>query len=275
MSRYSRTDNEDRKFTILNDLMSQSPVPLEDALRPLMDKINRLSYYIKVAKANCCYPSEHGLTRDESAAVFLYTMEWGNQSVYRMVNEALRTKELNIIKPWFQYVKLFITAILKLPAYTGNAWRGENHSITQRFQKNHKCIWWTITSCSLTLDIMDEFIGDQGTFLAIEVKNARSIIGYSYHPQEEEVILLPGTSLQVLNTPFNDCSNMCVVSLKVINEDNLLREYRDLNRKFGSVNVPENSEYPYVCGGQYLNLGKIEYMFSNLIFSIIRKFQWY
>ena len=52
-------------------------VSLEEALKPFDGKIDQLSYYIKEAKTKCHYPSEHSLTHDESAAIYIYTMKWG------------------------------------------------------------------------------------------------------------------------------------------------------------------------------------------------------
>ena len=52
------------------------------------------------------------LTPDESAAIRLYTME---TPLYRRLNDALRNGNLDIIKCFFPYLKLFYTAVFKLP----------------------------------------------------------------------------------------------------------------------------------------------------------------
>ena len=49
--------------------------------------------FIYVRPKKCHYPSEQGLTLDEAAAVYLYTMEWGDSSLHRVMNAALRSYE--------------------------------------------------------------------------------------------------------------------------------------------------------------------------------------
>ncbi|CAF4036442.1 unnamed protein product [Rotaria sordida] len=50
-------------------------VSLKDALASVLSKINGLDRDIKEAYDHCHFPSEHGLTKDEAAALFLYTLE--------------------------------------------------------------------------------------------------------------------------------------------------------------------------------------------------------
>ena len=125
MSRYVNIDVNGKQFTILTEFMSQKLVSLEDALRPFNSEINDLERYIKEAKTKCTYPSPHGLTRDESASVYIYSMEWGSKSLYKMINTSLRETRSDSTRPWYSYLKLIITALLKLPIYHGNVWRGE------------------------------------------------------------------------------------------------------------------------------------------------------
>jgi hypothetical protein len=66
--------------------------------------------------------AKHGLTRDEAAAIRIYTAQC---DVYRQLNAALRSQQLTNIKPWFQYLKLFQTAIEKLSPPSQLFCRGE------------------------------------------------------------------------------------------------------------------------------------------------------
>ncbi|CAF0811898.1 unnamed protein product [Adineta steineri] len=90
-------------------------VSIEKALEPLKSNINELSHYIKTAKQHCRFPSEHGLTHDESAAIYIYTMEWDNTSLYRLLNQALRSENRQALQIWFPDLKLFESALDKLP----------------------------------------------------------------------------------------------------------------------------------------------------------------
>lgn len=51
-------------------------------------------------------------------------MEWGNGSFYWMLNVVLRTQDRTTIKQWFAILKLFDTALKKLPNLKQNVWRG-------------------------------------------------------------------------------------------------------------------------------------------------------
>jgi hypothetical protein len=61
------------------------------------------------------------LTKDESAAIRLYTGSW----VYEGVNGALRTQGLAEIQPWFAYLKIFHNTIKKLTSQNVTYCRGE------------------------------------------------------------------------------------------------------------------------------------------------------
>ncbi len=89
---------------------------LEEACEPLHKILDELDENIVIAKKNCKRPAD-GLSQDESASIHLYTMEWedSDDSLYAVLNRTLRTPERQMIKPWFKYLKLFLTALFKLP----------------------------------------------------------------------------------------------------------------------------------------------------------------
>ena len=90
---------------------------LDDACEPIKDLFDEsLMQCVIIAKMNSAQPKD-GLTTDESAAIHLYTMEWGvhEQSLYMILNQTLRNADRAKLKPWFKYLKLFLTAFFKLP----------------------------------------------------------------------------------------------------------------------------------------------------------------
>ena len=117
------TFTNDHHLSPIYGYQTQPLVSLETALEPIQAQIDGLCEYIKLAKERCYYPNEHGLTRDQSAAVYLYTMEWGSNSFYRVLNAALRSKDRTSLKPWFAFLKLFDTALKRLPYRKQNVWR--------------------------------------------------------------------------------------------------------------------------------------------------------
>lgn len=89
-------------------------LPLRDACRPLRDMFgSELNDNISYALAKSASPKD-GLTVDESAAIYLYSMEWEN-SLYTILNRTLRAANRGELLPWYRYLKLFLTAFYKLP----------------------------------------------------------------------------------------------------------------------------------------------------------------
>jgi hypothetical protein len=107
MLRFSNVDEKPVRLPPVYGYHSHPSLPLQQALDPITAKIQGLNQYIKIAKTECHFPSEHGLTRDESAAIYIYTMDWGDQSLYRELNKILRIEDRSVLVPWYGYLKLF------------------------------------------------------------------------------------------------------------------------------------------------------------------------
>lgn len=242
MSRYCDFDHSNGKVAPVHGYTDQSLSSLEKALDPVLNKIQRLNHQINVAKRHCCSASEYGLTQNESAAIYIHTMESGEQSISCILNKALRSSDPNNVKPWFKYMKLFSTGLLKLPLYSGNVWRGDSGHVSRHYKKGQKFIWWAITSCSTSLDVINDLMGDKATIFLIEVINGRNVTGYTCQRQEDEVILLPGTSLCVVNI-YNTRSGMHIIQLKEISEDHQERHNDVLDITAAGLNVHNHSEY--------------------------------
>jgi hypothetical protein len=92
-------------------------VSIEEACKPLENILDdELKLNISIAKMNSTEP-QNGLTSDESAAIHLYTMEWDvrENSLYMVLNQTLRVADRTKLRPWFKYLKLFLTGFFKLP----------------------------------------------------------------------------------------------------------------------------------------------------------------
>ena len=158
MNRFCDVELENQDLTPISGYWSYALVSLEESLKPMLGTIEELDRSIKAAKKYCHYPSEHGLTRDESAAVYLYTMEGGGNSFYHVFNRALRLEDRRQAKPWFPYLKLLDKALNKLPHVSGSIWRGVPGDISGSYQKNQSFTWWSISSCSLSTEVIEGFL---------------------------------------------------------------------------------------------------------------------
>jgi hypothetical protein len=168
---------------------------IEEALEYVISDIPRVMDYVKTAK-NKCNRISNILTLDESAAVYLYSMP---SPVYDHLNKALRAQDHNTLKPWLAFLKLFITALEKLPSIRATVWRGVSHDDSLTFVENDVQYWWSVNSCSKAPNIIKPFLGENGTIFAIDVINGKDISTFSMNFEEQEVILMPGSRVRRKN----------------------------------------------------------------------------
>jgi len=221
MSRFVDTEFNNKELPPICGYWNEKLVSLEEALKLIVPRIEQLDRSIKAAKKYCHFPSEHGLTHDESAALYLYTMEGGDDSFYRVLNRALRSEDRPALKPWFPYLKLFDTAVSKLPTVRGSIWRGVPGDIGKDFKKNQELTWWSVTSCSLSVDIIKDFLASEttSTLFMIEAVHGKDISGYTNYSIEDEVLLCPGIQLRVAANPLNHAGGLYLVHLIEIYDD--------------------------------------------------------
>ncbi|CAF4731402.1 unnamed protein product [Rotaria sp. Silwood1] len=177
-------------------------VSLEQAIQPLVSIVPDIERRAFVALQRCQNPADK-LTTDQSAAIFLYTMEWSN-CVYFVLNEALTKEDRNELVPWFSYLKLLLTALFKLPSTKGTVFRGvKGLDLTTKYPKNKNTVWWRFSSSTTTVEVLnsEKFLGQHGlrTMFSIECLNGKVIKNHSNYEQENEVLLLPGTQFEVIS----------------------------------------------------------------------------
>ena len=218
MHRFTDIESTPERLQPVYGYLAHPLLSLHKALEPVSSQIDQLERFRKIAINECHFPSEHGLTRDESAAIFLYTMEWGEHSFYQIINQALRAEDRTTLKPWFGYLKLFDTALQKLPTVRNSIWRGVPKDVSANFKRDNEFTWWTISSCSTSVNVIKSFLGLDSTLFLIEAVNAKDVSGYTNFAGENEVIFAPGTRLRVVSDPLHQ-PPMHVIHLKEISDD--------------------------------------------------------
>ena len=126
VSRYTDLEGEPvtRLLAPISGYQDEPLVPLEEAIKPIAHFFDGIEGNAWVAKQNCPSPAD-GLSQDMSAAIHLYTMQFGSEpSLYRELNKSLRAENRQALKPWFPFLKLFLTALHTLPSHAKNIWRG-------------------------------------------------------------------------------------------------------------------------------------------------------
>ncbi|CAF1672958.1 unnamed protein product, partial [Adineta ricciae] len=224
----------------------QRLVSLDEALKSIEPQIDDLSRYIKMAKRYCKYPSEHGLTREESASLYIYTMEWDETSLYRVLNRALRDANREIVKVWFPYLKLLDSALEKLPTTKEVVWRGVSLDIGKNFVKNQVLTWWTVNSCSSSVNVIKKFFGNETnyTLFMIQALNGKNVSGYTAYEDENEIILPIGSHFRVKGDSLEQSNQSYLVHLIEIDDNdnqdalNTMNIYTTMN-KLSITNVPK------------------------------------
>ena len=192
---------------------------LEQSLQELVSDIPNLLTYVASAKTNCNQNTQC-LTYDESAAIYLYTMQF---SFFDKLNQNLRAKNRSVLKPWFPYLKLFLHALRKLPSLDIIVWRGVTGDISSNFVCNQVQVWWSVNSCSTALDVVEKYVGDRGIVFAIKLIHGKDISLYSAYRDEREIIMLPGTQICVKSNPMNfkNCLSLVHLEEKSMSEFNI------------------------------------------------------
>ncbi|CAF3652467.1 unnamed protein product [Rotaria sp. Silwood1] len=187
-----------------------SVMTLEQAVEKLVPSVSNLIDYVAQAKQYCNRNSSL-ITWDESAAIYLYSMQ---TDFFSMLNKALRNGKRHVLKPWFAFLKLFLTALEKLPSLNDTVWRGVSGNINSNFVHNGLQTWWSVNSCSKALNVIEPFVGRKGVVFAIKVMHGKDISAYSAFPHEAEVIIMPGTRVRVKSNPLNFNDYLLIVHLE-------------------------------------------------------------
>ena len=220
------TGNSDEPKQILQPILGYAHVPLvplEEACQPLLNIVPCLPTYIWIAKENSKHSSD-GLTRDESAAIHLYTMEWDSDdkrtypSLYTHLNRTLKLIDRTKLRPWFSYLKLFLTALAKLPHKQRQiVWRGVKKNVSDDYPPGTEITWWAFSSCTASLNVLDSdlYLGKEGmrTIFSIEAINARSIRSHSHFQTEDEILLLPGSYFEI-KSRLNPAPGLYIIHLQ-------------------------------------------------------------
>ncbi|CAF1662878.1 unnamed protein product, partial [Adineta ricciae] len=205
-------------------------LPLSKACSPLMDILYNLPYYVQMALDETPEHPPDGLTVDESAAIRLYTIEWQPpyKSLYSMLNFTLKKGNRDEVRPYFKYMKLLLTALVKLScAPPSTVWRGVTKDLSKDFPPGTLVTWWPFSSCTIELRVLESnvYLGTTGnrTLFSVEAINGRIISAYSHFVTEDEILLLPGTFM-IVQSQFIPAPDLHIIHLKQLRPETQLLE---------------------------------------------------
>lgn len=197
--------NPSRKLMPIKGYANEPLVSLEEAIKPLVNLVYGIESNAAWAKWTCKDSPADNLTRDQSSAIILYSMQWepADKCLFVVLNSTLRDENRNRLKPWFRYLKLLLTALGRLPSTPQVVYRGVKGDLRQDYQKGKDVIWWGFSSCTRTLDVLntDQFLGTSGarTCFIIECISGRNIEKHSAYASENETLLPAARQFQIVS----------------------------------------------------------------------------
>ncbi|CAF4581251.1 unnamed protein product [Rotaria sp. Silwood2] len=203
-------------------------LPLMEACNPLIGIVHDILTYAKRALKETSNKPSDQLTINESAAIRLYTFEWEepHPSLYYLLNNELNTADHNELRPYNKFLKLFLTGLVKLPCVLPmTIWRGVLRNVSAEFLQGRLVTWWGFSSCTTSLRVLESeiYLGTTGerTLFSIETINGRSIRAHSRFTTEDEVLLLPGTYMEV-KSQLSPAPDLQIFHLKQIQPPDIL-----------------------------------------------------
>lgn len=203
-------------------------VTLEEAVVPLVSVVPQVEHMIWTVKSNCKNPPDN-LSSDESASIMLYSMAWPppGKPFYIILNETLRHGNRSLLKPWFLYLKLVITALSKLPSEQHHLHRGIKKDLSAHYPQGKIFVWWGFSSCTKSIHVLQNelFLGKTGirTLFHVHCKSGKDIRQHSMLKKEDEVLLLPARQFKVVSC-LNVGNDLNIIDIEEIDPPYLLLE---------------------------------------------------
>lgn len=170
---------------------------LEQAFQPHRSGIPDFSKKIKEAKTKCNNNGSVQFTTDESAAIYLYSMDADANGVYYHLRNAWISDDRTKMEVWFKYLNLLFSAVRKCPKVKATVWQGSQYSEDgeTRPSDDSFSIYTCMASGSPSLEAVKQHLNDRHVFRKIFIGyqdvDARDISDYTADDAKQWFIL-PG-----------------------------------------------------------------------------------
>jgi uracil DNA glycosylase len=204
-------DEKLEELPAIAGILDRPVMSFSAAVEPLVTLMPQLAYSVKRAN-DFADKATSDLTRDEVAALYLYTAE---SDLYRKLNATLRDPDRSKVAAYFGYLRLFLKALARLQRNDASLWRGVAKDLRKEYALGRTVTWWGVSSCTSKLQVAKGFLGSKGKRMLFEVKprSAVSIKPFSAFTGEEEYVLAPGTQLKVLSV-MSEADGLVTVQLE-------------------------------------------------------------
>lgn len=218
-SRFIQLSYETTDFSDVLEYLHCPVLSLEQALRPVSNRLHALDDRIKRAKKYCCHSPSSDLTRDECGALDLYAEDRGEQSLHYALNKAIRSRHRSEVKLWFGYLKLLQVALEKIPNLSITVWCGMSCHLANNLRENQEIVWWNVTSCTSSYDAINGLRHDYSVLCSIESLTGKNVYRYTGRINQSEVLFLPGTRLRVKSKVHNrDLHELAIHLVEIVND---------------------------------------------------------
>ncbi|CAF0976493.1 unnamed protein product [Rotaria sp. Silwood1] len=177
-------------------------VTLEQAVLPLIPLLPTIQTYVRIVKEKCENPADR-LTSDESASIMLYSIGWQpmNECLYVVLNTTLQSMNRQNLKPWFLYLKLLFSAVIRLPSIHLNVYRISKSALIKQYQKDEVVVWWDFALCTTSIEYLQTEKSldklETRTIFTIECNTIKDIRKHTYFSTDNSLLILPGTHFKV------------------------------------------------------------------------------
>ena len=202
-SRLEDIEEEESNSNPIIGLQEAPNLSFTDALKHWCDEdlllsMEGLGTHISWAAEYASRKPEDRLSKDQIAAIHLYTQQ---SPVYCILNTHLRAQDRMILRPVLPFLKLLLSGIYLLTPTKELVYRGINMNLATQLIENSTHLWWAFTSTTRKLNVLEneQYLCKNGrrTMLEIQACCAYDISRYSAFGTEQELILPPGSKLQV------------------------------------------------------------------------------
>ena len=182
---------------------------LEEAVEPIVSLVPDVRRMAYVAKIRSQESPTDVMSLDESASIMLYCMEWDppKECLYFVLNASLRTENRNVLRPWFRYLRLIMSALGQLPWTHRFVYRGVKRDMRSEYAEGKTVVWWGFNSCTSSIQALEseQFLGETGarTLFTIECYSAIDIGQFSCFKDENEILLPPGQTVHSRGLSFS------------------------------------------------------------------------
>ncbi|CAF1458779.1 unnamed protein product [Adineta steineri] len=242
------TDESAKLSMLFEKCKEKALVTLEEAVEPITFCVPRVKEMANEAKTRFNDLSMSDLPVDQVdqvSSIILYTMEEDvrEESLYYVLNETLRHKNLQELEPWLLYLRLILTALAHIPSNSKTIHRGVKKDIRNEYPEGKTLFWWQFSSCTARIGVLqqEQFMGakDPRTLFTIECDSGKDIRKYSRYQAEDEILLPAARQFKVVSC-LNQGGGLYVVQLKEI-ESPFVLDY------FGPADILQHILYDAAC----------------------------